>query len=111
MSLLYNRWQEKGQIERMVSNMQVHTRQRCVTEFILMENTAPIDIQQHLLNVSRDQTVNVSTVRWWVLRFSNGNNGSLLPVQVVTRTACRLLFIAGKNTWLMVVTVLKNSVL
>ena len=76
MSLLYNRWQEKGQIERMVSNMQVHTRQRCVTEFILMGNTAPIDIQQHLLNVSRDQTVNVSTVRQGVVCFSSGDSGS-----------------------------------
>jgi len=109
MSLLYNRWQEKGQIERMVSNMQVHTRQRCVTEFILMENTAPIDIQQHLLNVSRDQTVDVSTVRQWVVRFSSGDTGPPPLVQIFMSVACRLLFIASDDAQLMVMIMLKSS--
>ena len=38
--------------------------------------------------------MDVSTVRWWVLRFSNGksNSGSPLLVQIFMRVACRLLF-------------------
>jgi len=43
--------------------------------------------------------------------FSSGNSGSPLLVQLVTREACRLLVIAGKNTQLMMVTILKKSVL
>jgi len=43
--------------------------------------------------------MNVSTVRWWVVRFSSGdsNSGSLLLVQIFMSTVCRLLFIAGKK--------------
>ena len=35
---------------------------------------APIDIHWCSLNVSRDQTVEVSPVRWWVVHFRSGNN-------------------------------------
>ena len=58
-------------------------------------------------------TVDVSTVRQWVLRFSSGisDSGSSLLVQIVMIAAYRLLFIIGENAQLMVVTVLKNSVL
>ena len=65
------------------------------------------------VNIYGDQTVDVSTARWWVVHFSRGNNncGSPPLVQDVMSKACRLLFIAGKNAKLMVVTVLKISVL
>jgi len=45
-----------------------------------------------LLNVYGDQTVDVSTVRWWVVHFSSGDSesGSALLVQVFTSAACRL---------------------
>jgi len=61
-----------------------------------------------MLNICGDQTVDVSTVRWWVVHFSSGGSesGAPLLVQVVTSAACRLLLIAGKNTRLVVVTVL-----
>ena len=74
---------------------------------------ASIDIGGHLLNVNGDQTVDVSTVRQWVVCFSsdNINSGSPPLVQIVTSVACRLLFIAGKNAQLMVVIMWKNSVL
>ena len=77
---------------------------RGVTEFLHAEK---------LLSIYGDQTVGVRTVRQRVLHFSSGNNdiGSPLVVQILTSTACRLLFIAGENAELMVVTVLKNSVL
>ena len=35
---------------------------------------APIDIHRHLLNVYGYQTVDVSSVRWWVVRFSSGDS-------------------------------------
>jgi len=61
---------------------------------MLWKKMAPVGIHQCLLNVYGDQAVDVSTVRWWVLRFSNGksNSGSPLLVQIFMRVACRLLF-------------------
>jgi len=41
-----------------------------------------------LLSTSGDQTVDVNTVRWWVVYFSSGNSGSPLLAQTVTSTAC-----------------------
>jgi len=65
-----------------VSDTEECMKQRCGTEFLHEEKIAPIDIHQHLLNISGDQTVAVSTVRWWVEHFSSGNSnsGSLLLV-------------------------------
>ena len=53
-----------------------------------------------LLNVYRDQTVNVGTVRHQVIHFSSHSrgSGSLPLVQICRRAACRLLFIAGKKS-------------
>jgi hypothetical protein len=53
---------------KMSSDMEVHTKEMCVTEFLHAEKTAPIDIQQRLLNVCGDHTVDVNTVRRWVVR-------------------------------------------
>jgi len=66
-----------------------------------------------LLNVDGNQIVTVSMVKQWVVCLSSGDSesGSLLLVQVLPSAACVLLFITGKNVYLMVVTVLKNSVL
>ena len=47
----------------------------------------------------------------WVVCFSNGNSRSSPLVQMFTCLAYRLLFTAGKNPELTVVTTLKNSVL
>jgi len=41
-------------------------KQLHITEFIHAEKMAPADIHQHLLNVSGNQTVDMSTERWWV---------------------------------------------
>jgi len=85
----------KGQYDRMVSDMEVHMEQRRVIEFLQMETLATTDIHQSSLNICGDQTVVVSTVRWWEVRFSSGdsNSGSPLLMQIVTSTACKLLFI------------------
>jgi len=73
---------------------------------------APTDIHLHLLNVYGDQTVGMSTMRQWVVRFSSDLNdsGSPLLVQTVRSAAYRLLLIAGENAYLMVVTVEKLHV-
>ena len=101
----------EGQPEKMVSDMKVHMKQRCVIELLHVEKMAPIGIHCCLLNVCGEQTANVLTLRQWVMCFSSGDSGSPLLVQIFTSAACRLLFAAGKNTQLMMVTMLKSSVL
>ena len=93
--------------------MEVHMKQRCVTEFLRMEKNALLDIHRHLLNVYEDQPVDVSTVRWWVELFSSSNSYSGSPqlMQIFLSMACRLLIIVGENAQLMMVIVLKNNVL
>ncbi len=53
----------EGQSDKMASDMEVDTEQRCVVEFLHAEKMAPTDIHQCLLNVYGDQMVDVSTVR------------------------------------------------
>jgi hypothetical protein len=48
---------------KMALDMEMHIKQRCVSEFLHAEKTAPVDIHRRLLNVRRDQAVDVSTVR------------------------------------------------
>ena len=40
-------------------------KQRCVTKFLHAEKMAPTDIHRYLLSISRDQPVDVSTMRQW----------------------------------------------
>jgi len=65
-----------------------------------------------LLNISGDQTVDVSTVRQRVVHFSSGGSGSPLLVQFFfpRSTGCRLLSTAGKNAQLRVATDKKRIV-
>jgi hypothetical protein len=53
----------EGQIDKMVSDMEVHMKQRCVTELLHAEKFGPNYIHRRLLNVYGDQIVGVSTVR------------------------------------------------
>ena len=87
----------EGQSDTMTSVMEVLMKQRCVTEFLHVEVMAPTDVHRNLLNITGDQTVDVSTVRWLVLHFSSGNNGLPLLVHILIRMACKLLFIARKK--------------
>ena len=41
----------EGQSDRMVTDVEVQMKQRCVSEFPHVEKMAPIDIHQCLLNV------------------------------------------------------------
>jgi len=60
----------------MASDIEVCMEQRYVIEFLHVEKMPPTDIHQCLLNISEDQTVNVRTVRRWVVCFSSGDIGS-----------------------------------
>ena len=87
----------EGQSDRMASDMEVHMKQRYVTEFLHTEQMALIDIHQCLLNVYGDQTVDVSTMRQCMVCFSTGNSDSGSPplVQAFMSMPCRFLFITG----------------
>ena len=82
----------EGQSDRTMPDMEVCMKQRHITEFFYAEKLAPVDIHE-------DQTVDVRTVRQWVVLFSSDNNNSELPLpeQIFTSIACRLLFIADKD--------------
>lgn len=47
----------------MASDMEVHTEQKYVTEFLHEEKVSPTDIHLHLMNIYEDQPADVSTVR------------------------------------------------
>jgi len=77
----------------MAFGLEVHMKQRCVTEFLHEEKIAPFDVHQRLQYVYRDQTMDVNTVKQGVVHFSSGdsNSGSPLLVQIFMSTACRIL--------------------
>ncbi len=59
------------QSDRMVSDMEVHMKQRYVTEFLHVEKKAHTIVHWPLLNIYRDQRVDTNTMRWWVVCFSS----------------------------------------
>jgi len=102
----------KGQTDKMVSDVKMHMAQRRGIAFLHVEKMTPVEIHQRLLNVYGNQTVDVSTVRQWVVSFSSGHSN--VEVKPRSRQPCRflsaarrLLFIAVRSALLMVVTVLK----
>ena len=88
----------EDQSDRMSSDMKVQMKQRYVIECFHSEKIVPTDICLHLLSISGDQTVDVSTARQWVMVFSSGNSRPFSLVQVFTSMACRLFFVASENT-------------
>lgn len=64
----------EGQSDKMVSAMERHEKKKCVIEFLHAEKKKPatIDGPGCLVNVNRDQAVDMSTVRWWVVHSNNG---------------------------------------
>jgi len=83
----------EGQSDTMASDMEVCMAQRCGTEFFLAEKMPLIDIHQYLPNASGDQTVDVSTVRQWVVCFSSDNNSGsppLVPILMSNASSCLL---------------------
>jgi len=66
----------EGQPDKLVSDVEVCVTESCVTEFLHVKKIAPIDIYPPFLNRYLDQTVYVSTVRWWVMCFSSSDSWS-----------------------------------
>ena len=62
------------QSDKMASDMEMHTKQSCVTEFLRAAIITPNDVYRHSLSVYGDQTVGVSTVRRWLACFSSGDS-------------------------------------
>ena len=65
---------EVGQSDQIMSDMEACLKQRCGVEFLHAEKIAPTDVHECLLNISGDETVDLSTVRWWVVCFSSVNS-------------------------------------
>jgi len=59
----------EGQSDRIAFDMEVDLKKRCVVKFLHVEEMAPTDTYQCLLNIFGEQTVDVSTVRRWVVHF------------------------------------------
>ena len=53
----------EGQCDKIMSDMEVCMKQRCVSPFLHMEKMAPTDIHRFFLNISGGQRVDVSTVK------------------------------------------------
>ena len=65
----------EGQSDKMVHALEVHMKQRCVTEFLYADKMAPMNVNS--LKLSEHlwiQTVDVSTVRQRMLHFSRANS-------------------------------------
>ena len=56
----------EGQSDKMAFDMEVHIKQRYVTELLHKEKTAPTDIHWYLLDIYGNQIVTVK-VRQWVV--------------------------------------------
>ena len=67
----------EGQSYRMASDMEVQMKQR-------LEKMAHTGIHQHVLNVSGDQPVDVSTGKRLVVHFSSGDSGTPPLVHIFT---------------------------
>ena len=61
----------------MASDMRVRAKQRCVIEFLHAEKIAPNEIHQRLLNIYGDKTVDLNTVKQWLMRLSSGDNDTI----------------------------------
>ena len=79
-------WQmaAEGLSDKMASDMEVHMKKKCGTEFLHAEKISPIDTHWYLLNVYREQTVDRSTVRRWMMHsnIDDSNSESPLLVQI-----------------------------
>ena len=90
MLLPCNRWQQRGRLTKWCLTRK-YIRSKGVELNSSTWKNAPTDICQHLLNICWAQTVDVCTVRRWVVHFSRSNSGSTPMVQIVmSATTLRL---------------------
>ena len=71
----------------MVSDMEVHMKQRCGIEFLCAGKIAPTDLHWCSVNVYGALMVDVSTMRQWMVRFSS--NDSDVKGKRCSRQPCR----------------------
>ena len=93
-----------GQTDKMLSDVKVQMKQRCVIEFLHVEKVAYTDIHRCFLNVYGDHT---GQHRQRIVLLSRGSSRSPPLTQIFMSMACRLLFVAGENTEPVVATVEK----
>jgi len=67
-------WQHRDSLAKWCLTCKCVWSQVLSLNFSMQKKDAPIDIHWHLLNVSGDQTVKVSTVRWYGVHFSSDNS-------------------------------------
>ena len=103
----------EGNNDRMVSDMEVCMKQMGVIQFLPVEKKmVPAGIHWWLLNVDGDQSVDVAQwgvggafQQWWQWQWVTSAGADFY------KHSTQLLFTAGVNEELVVMTVLKNSVL
>ena len=80
--LLFARWQQRGSLTKWCLIWKCVWSKGVSLNSSMWKKMAPIDIHQHLLYVYEDETVDVSTTRWWVVCFSSDDSNSGLPLLV-----------------------------
>jgi transposase len=60
----------------MADVVDVRTRQRVVTKFLVAKGSSPIDIHRRLRSVYSEDAIDVISVRHWVRRFKSGEKGT-----------------------------------
>ena len=102
----------EGQSDRVALDIGVYLKQRGGIESLHVEKMAPSDIHWCLLNAYGEQAVNVSAVKVGLCVQHFPNNTIITAVDyglpLLMQCGVQLLFIAGENAQLMVVTMLKN---
>jgi len=94
--LLCDRWQQRGSLTEWCMTWKNIWNKCEPLNSSMGKRMAAVDIHWCLLNVYRDWTVAVSTVRLWVMRFSSDDSHRHL-CQCRFLQACRFQFIAGEN--------------
>ena len=60
----------------MAAPLELHQKQRAVTEFLLAEGETPVNIHTRLQNVYKENTLNYSNVRRWVCGLNDEKVGT-----------------------------------
>jgi len=101
-------WQQRGSLTKWRLTWKcAWSKDLSLNSSVVGKRMAHAEIYQSLLNVCGDQTVDVSTERWWVVCFSNGHcdlknkSYSRWPCRFLS-VVCRILFITGENAQLLV---------
>ena len=106
----------KRQSDRMVFDVEMCIKQRCVTKLFYAKKMAPIDSHQYLLNICGNQTVDMSTViygdilvcarrfinyieRWLEEVLKKWENNNCFCIHLGKKTSCFPSFMRCKWKW------------